>query len=119
MRHEWLLVMAALLLCVLGCETPDELARSYVDRPSAVLMTSDSVRIGQLDTIYAVACPPTYAICVGRVRGLQWRVHPDNVVIVGSPSAEAIMVRGVVLGRAWVIASGVGGADSVWLRVVP
>lgn len=77
------------------------------------------MRIGQLDTVYAIACPPTYALCVGRVRGLQWRVHPDNVAIVGSAPGDAVVVRGVVIGGAWVVGSGVVGADSAWVRVVP
>ena len=107
------------LLLVAGCLTPDEIRRSYVDRPDGILINPDSVRVGHIDTVYALACPPTFSVCIGRVRDLTWRVHPDNVAIVGVKPELWVVVRGVRVGGAWIVGSGPAGADSGWIRVVP
>jgi len=106
-------------LLLAGCLTPDEIRRSYVDRPDGILINPDSVRLGHLDTAYAIACPPTFTVCIGRVRDLSWRVHPDNVAIVGVQPELWVVVRGVKVGGAWIVGTGPAGADSAWLRVVP
>jgi len=103
----------------MGCLTPDEVRRSYVDRPDGILINPDSVRVGQLDTAYAMACPPTFSVCIGRVRDLTWHVHPDNVAVVGVKPELWVVVRGVRVGGAWIVGSGPAGADSGWIRVVP
>lgn len=110
---------AGALLLLAGCLTPDEIRRSYVDRPDGILINPDSVRLGHLDTAYAIACPPTFTVCIGRVRDLSWRVHPDNVAIVGVQPELWVVVRGVKVGGAWIVGTGPAGADSAWLRVVP
>jgi RND superfamily putative drug exporter len=110
-------VCTALLL--VGCLTPDEVRRSYVDRPDGILINPDSIRVGQIDTAYAIACPPTFSVCIGRVRDLTWRVHPDNVAIVGVHPELWVVVRGVKVGGAWIVGAGPAGADSAWLRVLP
>src|SRR6476660_4505137 len=79
---------------IYGCETPEEIARSYVDKPDGILINPDSIHVGQVDTVYAIACPPTFTVCVGRVRDLRWRVHPDNVVIVGVQPDFWVVLRG-------------------------
>ena len=90
-----------------------------VNRPDGILINPDSVRVGQLDTAFAIACSPNAPVCLGRVRDLTWRVHPDNVAIVGVEPELWVVLRGTKVGGAWVVGSGPAGADSAWLRVVP
>ena len=49
---------ACTALLLVGCLTPDEVRQSYVDRPDGILINPDSIRVGQIDTVYAIACPP-------------------------------------------------------------
>ena len=118
-RHRTRIALACVAALLCGCLTPEEIERSYVDKPDGILINPDSIHVGQVDTVYAIACPPTFAMCIGRVRDLTWRAHPDNVAIIGVKPELWVVVRGIRVGGAWVIGSGPAGADSAWLRVVP
>jgi hypothetical protein len=118
-RHGTRIAAACAILVLGGCLTPEEVERSRVDRPDGILINPDSVRLGQLDTAFALACPPDFTVCIGRVRNLTWRVHPDDVAIVGVKPELWVVLRGVRVGGAWIVGSGPAGSDSAWLRVVP
>ena len=118
-QHATRMAAGCALFLLGSCLTPEEVERSRVDRPDAIIINPDSVHVGRLDTAFAYACPPTFTMCIGRVRDLTWRVYPDNVVIVGVKPELWVVLRGVRVGGAWVVGSGPAGADSAWLRVVP
>ena len=107
-------------LAASACLTPDEVRRSTMDRPDGVWANPDSVRVGETTQGYALACPPSFALCIGTVRDLRWAARPESVLaVVGSCPGQCVRLRGVRPGTAWVIGSGPGGADSGRVRVLP
>jgi hypothetical protein len=103
-----------------GCMTATEVEETAVDKAPAPALNPDTIHVGEEGHALVLACSPQLALCIAKVRGLTWAVHPASVArISGYEVGQVIRIQGVSPGRAWVVAMGQAGGDSSALTVIP
>jgi hypothetical protein len=106
---------------VAACMTATEVEETAVDQAVAPVVNPDTIGVGTETRAAQLACSPRLALCVAKVRDLTWAVRPATVArVTGYEAGQVVGIRGLAVGRAWVVATGrTGPADSTALEVVP